>query len=567
MLVETALQMTIGCRKFLDSFLDNIFANLFYSACCLLLLWGFLDVVGIGAPSTIKNILVIPGYPLVGNIFQVLNNPALVYMRWASYYKTSIFQVRLGIKRIVVVNSYEDVKNLWIKHSCSNNSRPVSYTFHDVVSATQGFTIGSTPVGDTYKKKKKTVSSGLNHRRVIELENVIDEESRYTIRKIMQNDRDLLVKPSCNNCRYYRTLLSDVDMLPFAQLYALRSSIYITYGLHLNVYEADADLAKEIIEVENNIMKFRAPIANLQDYLPFLRYIPWRKNVQAQHYRQRRDKYMDRFLELLKARMNSGDSEAISSLIGKTLALNDPKSQLTPAEVKSVCLTMVSAGLDNTPLNFNHLMGQLSYPSSGYYYQRRVFDELMQLYSNSVCLAWEKVVSETSCDFAVALIQETLRYFTVLPLGLPRATSKDIVYNNAVIPKGTTLFMNAFAANHDPKKFANPMCFKPERWLNPETKKLLPKESLIHFSFGAGSRMCSGNHLAFKEIYALLCRAILVFQIKRPTDTDMLMEPDPFKNNEHPTAISFEPKLFKVRLEPRMHSDSDELHEKIFEGR
>lgn len=39
------------------------------------------------------------------------------------------------------------------------------------------------------------------------------------------------------------------------------------------------------------------------------------------------------------------------------------------------------------------------------------------------------------------------RYFTVLRLGLPRLSTRDITYNGTVIPKGTTFFLNAWACN------------------------------------------------------------------------------------------------------------------------
>ena len=62
-----------------------------------------------------------------------------------------------------------------------------------------------------------------------------------------------------------------------------------------------------------------------------------------------------------------------------------------------------------------------------------------------------------NCQYIEALVLETLRHFTVLPLSLPRLTTKAIRYKDFVIPKETHLFMNAYSANHDCQIFVNPI--------------------------------------------------------------------------------------------------------------
>lgn len=528
-----------------------------------LILYILDDVLKIGVSPKIEGCLAIPGYPIVGNYFQVLNNPSLVYINWMKKYKTKIFQIRLGSVRAVVVNTYEDVSEIWIKHSCSVNSRPVLHLFHNIVSATQGFTVGSTPAGPSYKNKKKAISMALNHRNVINLRSLFDKETKYTIKKIIKNNLELQGPPSCNTCRYSRSLLSDIDFLPYAQLFVLRTAIYVTYGITLDVYGGDRSLAGEIIEVESNIMRFRAPFANTEDYFPLVSYLPFAKAAKAQEYRDRRDKYMNYLFVELKKRLAKGDGAASNSLIGKIISSDEGTSKLNSAEVQSICLTMVSAGLDNTSLNLDYMLGILSQPQYGYLCQQKAFDELIKLYDNDVCTAWDKVAIEVKCNYIVAFIKEAMRSFTVLPVGMPRLSTKTINYKGITIPKNTMMLMNAYAANHDPDEFNNPYVFRPERWIDTSSGEVLSKKVVDHMSFGAGSRMCSGNHLAFNEMYVLICRIILTFKVRRPTSGQYLMSLDPFSSNLQPQAISFEPKPFKVKLEPRHNENSDKLYLKI----
>lgn len=507
--------------------------------------------------TEILGIVKIPEYPVVGNLFQILNNPSRVFMKWAVQYNAQVFQIRMGIINAVVVNSYQDVYCLWIKHSYANNSRPVLYTFHDIISATQGFTIGSTPTGLSYNKKKRAISTHLNKAAVEASYNIIDKQSKYMMKNIIKTNPEISGLPSSSMFRYSRSPLADIDIMEHGQFFALRSSIFITYGISIDCYHGDSVLAREIIEVESEIIKLRSPTSNLQDYLRILRYIPG-INRKADSLRKRRDVYMDLLLSILRKKLKANDAIAANSMVAKLLSTSHCRNGLNNAEIQSLCLTMVSAGLDNTPLNFNHLMGHLSQPY-GEKIQEHAFQSLLELYNNDLFLAWNKSALLMECDYVIALVRETLRYFTSSPMALPRSTTKTISFGKVSIPKGTLMFMNAYAANHDPKVFENPHQFLPQRWLN---KNLL---EVNHFAFGAGSRMCSGKYLAFKQLYTLTCRMILYFKVRPPT-SDTLMGLDPFVSNMSPSATAFDPKLFKVRLEPRVTPDSHKLYNSLMKS-
>lgn len=99
---------------------------------------------------------------------------------------------------------------------------------------------------------------------------------------------------------------------------------------------------------------------------------------------------------------------------------------------------MVSAGLDTVPGNL--VMG-IAYLASedGQRIQQKAYDEIMKVYPNGD--AWEKCLVEEKVPYVSALVRETLRFWTVIPICLPRESTKDIEYNGATIPAGTTFFM------------------------------------------------------------------------------------------------------------------------------
>lgn len=109
------------------------------------------------------------------------------------------------------------------------------------------------------------------------------------------------------------------------------------------------------------------------------------------------------------------------------------------AEIKSICLTMVSAGLDTVPVNLVMGLAYLSSPE-GQVVQAKALKAIEEAYPDGE-EAWERGLLEEKVPYVTALVKETLRYWTVIPICLPRASIKDIPYEGAVIPAGTTFFM------------------------------------------------------------------------------------------------------------------------------
>ena len=296
-----------------------------------------------------------------------------------------------------------------------------------------------------------------------------------------------------------------------------------------------------VVHVERIVSNFRSTSNNWQDYIPLLR-LPFisRQNKSAVKYRQRRDKYLTTFLDMLKDRIAKGtDNPCISGNI-----IKDPDEKLNDAELKSICLTMVSAGIDTVPGNMIMGLGYLA-SHEGQEIQKKAYEEIMKVYPTDG-EAWEKCLHEEKVPYITALTKEILRFWTVIPICLPRTSIKDIKYEDAVIPAGSTFYMNAWAADYDDTHFKDPAKFLPERYLSDTEGSGTP-----HYGYGAGSRMCVGSHLANREIYTAFLRMITAFEFfpaKDPQDQPIL---DALECNSIPTALTTEPKPFKVGFKVR----------------
>lgn len=231
---------------------------------------------------------------------------------------------------------------------------------------------------------------------------------------------------------------------------------------------------------------------------------------------------------------------------------------------------MVSAGLDTVPGNL--IMG-IAYLSCahGQEIQQRAYDEIMKAYPNGD--AWERCLVEEKVPYVTALVKEILRFWTVIPICLPRVSTKDIPWKDAVIPAGTTFYMvllnplcpltsyhyltkplqNAYAADYDSTHFADPFAFNPDRYLNAPDGSGTP-----HYAYGAGSRMCAGSHLANRELFTAFIRLISAFRIVPAQDS----KDDPILNalecNDTKTSLTIEPKKFKVGFRVRDRAKLEE---------
>ena len=87
--------------------------------------------------------------------------------------------------------------------------------------------------------------------------------------------------------------------------------------------------------------------------------------------------------------------------------------------------------------------------------------------------------------YTECVIQEILRVSCIAPLGLPHYAQKDLTLQGGRIriPKGTTVMPHLFHIVNNPREFAQPERFNPERFLSPDGKYVKHEHNII-FSIG-----------------------------------------------------------------------------------
>ncbi|RMY00533.1 hypothetical protein D0868_08957, partial [Hortaea werneckii] len=312
------------------------------------------------SPSKIRGIYEILGaLPIVGHLFHLGDDHASVCEKWWQTYKHSVFQIRLGNTRAVVVNSFEDCKRMLIGHQSASIDRPTLHTFHGVISSTQGFTIGSSPWDESYKNKRKAAGQTLGRPAMRRYHPMFDLETLCIVRD--------LVRDSQSDGKY-------LEIRPYLQRYALNTTLTLCYGIRMDsVWD---DMLREVLEVGSAISLLRSASENYQDYIPILRYMPNNEKTQrSKSLRERRDKYLTDLLNRVREKIQNGtDKPCVSSAI-----LKDEETKLTEVEVSSICLSLVSGGFETIPGTLTSCIGSLSTPE-GQIFQERAYQDIKRHY-------------------------------------------------------------------------------------------------------------------------------------------------------------------------------------------
>lgn len=227
-----------------------------------------------------------------------------------------------------------------------------------------------------------------------------------------------------------------IDPLPMIQRTSLSLVTTINWGVR--VASIKSELFREIVTVEEELNRTRSTIGNLADHIPLLRLSPFsRVTATSRSLRQRRDKYMAEFDKDVAHQVEEGLS---SKPCVQASVIKYKEVELTSTELRSISLSMTSGWFETVANSVHWTIGHLAlHPEL----QDKAYEQIRQSSGPGI----PDVADDQKCAYILALAKESLRYFTVIPLALPRVSIKDIYYEGTLIPTGSTVYMNAWACN------------------------------------------------------------------------------------------------------------------------
>lgn len=114
-------------------------------------------------------------------------------------------------------------------------------------------------------------------------------------------------------------------------------------------------------------------------------------------------------------------------------------------------------------------------------------------------------------DLTNRIVKESLRLYPPIWI-FPRDAVDDDELGGYDISAGTSVLLSPLVAHRDERIWDNPNRFNPDRFLPAQHQQ---RHRMSYFPFGAGARMCIGNHLAELEL------ALMVAMIRQRFDLDV----------------------------------------------
>ncbi|KAJ3360864.1 hypothetical protein GGF31_002611 [Allomyces arbusculus] len=202
---------------------------------------------------------------------------------------------------------------------------------------------------------------------------------------------------------------------------------------------------------------------------------------------------------------------------------------LTRDEMLSTAVDLLFAGIDTTSRSLLNIMNLLSrHPEA----QTKLRNEIIAV-AGADANATLDAKHLAKLKYMKNVIKEAMRLYSVVPIG-GRILPHDAVVGGYLIPADTEVMFGMDVMSHDPKYFADPESFNPDRW---DAKDIHPFASL---PFGFGARMCVGRRIAEMEMTVFLAHLLRKFEIMpSPPPTDLVF--NLVIANEKPMPLKFRP--------------------------
>ncbi|CAN7050848.1 unnamed protein product [Brassica rapa subsp. trilocularis] len=438
------------------------------------------------------------GFPVIGHL-HLLKDPVHRCLHDLSRNLGPVFSLKLGSCRAVVVTSASAAEEfLSHENDVVFANRPIS-TLGKYVAYNNSI-VSVSPYGDHWRNLRRIctveIFSAARLKESFEIR-------RDEVRSLVQTIHKATTSGGGDNS-------VRVELRPLLSGFTLNVLMRTVAGKRY--YGEDNAEAKEVRELISETFEL-AGCTYAGDFLPILKLFDYNGYVKRV---KKLGSKLDKFLQELvdEHRRNRGKTEFKNTMITHLLTLQESQPEYyTDQIIKGLVMVMIVAGTDTTAVTLEWAMANLvKYPDV----LAKAKTELNNVVSSKGRLMEE---SDTSnCTYLNNVISETLRLYPAGPMLVPHESSVDCKVAGYDVPRGTWLFINAWAIQRDPKEWDEPEAFKPERFDSEELKthhgKFLP--------FGIGRRACPGMGLAQIVLSSALGSLIQCFDWER--DDEMAVD-------------------------------------------
>ncbi|KAJ7598736.1 cytochrome P450 [Mycena floridula] len=431
-----------------------------------------------------------PGESFIGHFRMFPSyNIHKVFMEWAQTYGDVMLMGSFG-RNIIILNSIEAANDLLDERSAiySCRQQTVMAKLIDLPP-----NLPSMPYGKGFLQQRRLFHQYLNHR------------TSDSYRPIQLHEAHVLVNG------FLDTGADNYDQI----LTRFATSIVVKVAFGYNIISDDDPFLAILERFTKGFEGGPAGVTTI-DALPFLTRFPswfpgtyyanWARNVMKPLGFQ----VHDYPISILKQHIAEGNADAciLSAELERTLDADSEHLH----NIKGVAVAMYVAGAGTTKNTVEvFLLAMVLHPEC----QRRCQEELDRVIGTDRLPEFE---DRKSLHYLECVLQETLRWNPIVPIGVPHRSTEDDIYKGMFIPKNSRIFPNIYAINHDERKYLDPQSFNPSRFM--------PKseggdgETYYSVNFGWGRRICPGRFLAENSAWIAMAMILATLKLNKAIGHD-----------------------------------------------
>ncbi|KAH0628264.1 hypothetical protein JD844_009173 [Phrynosoma platyrhinos] len=458
--------------------------------------------------------------PILGNLLQLEEHSYISFQRMRKKYG-DVFQIKLGMVPVVVVNGLDAVKQVLLRDGESFAGRPDMHTFSFFANG-ESMTF-SVKYGESWKVQKKIAGKALRLLTKSEaksstcsclLEEHVCAEASELVKTFLELSKNGGFDPAAVTTS---TVANVVCALCFGKRYNHNDQEFLS-----------------VVKLNDDFVK-AASAFNPADFIPCLRYLPLPAAKAAREFYGKFNDFVTACIEDHSTTYDKNHLRDITDALisvgsekredGKPTALSDKKIINTVNDIFGAGFATMSSCL----------LWIYLYLISNPEIQTKIQEEIDEKIGSKP----PRFADRKDLHYTEAFINEVFRHSSFFPFTIPHCTTRDAVLNGYYIPQNTCIFINMYQVNHDETVWEDPYLFKPERFLNEngELNKSLTEKVLL---FGMGIRKCLGEELARNEVFVILTTILQQLRLEKPPEDQLDLTPV--------YSLSMIPKPYRVQV-------------------
>ncbi|XP_009372222.2 dimethylnonatriene synthase [Pyrus x bretschneideri] len=488
-----------------------------------LILYGALRIIAIANTkknTTNKKIMMpkVPqpsgAWPLIGHLPLLrAENPIALILGAMADQHGPIYSLKLGHHELLVLSAWEQVQELFTKKDRVFATRPTTaggkYLGYD------NATFALSPYGDYWREVRKLATMELlSSKRVKMLSHVRGSEVDSFIKTLHS------LVCTKDNVDPSSTSSSPVHMSELLE--------HLTFNINLKLIAGKRFTAGQYNEKNGDVWRFQKAVKETlhlfgvfvwSDAMPCFEWLDgWFGHVSSmKKCFKELDHVLGKWLEEHRQRRLESKNNRVESDLMDVMLSNFEEDEIyghnRDTVIKATALVLMATGTESTSVT-------LTWAISLLLNNQKVLKSAQEELDIHVGKdRWVQESDLTNLKYLQAILKETLRLYPPGPITGLREAMEDCHLGGYFVPKSTRLLVNIWKLQRDPRIWANPCEFQPERFMTTHADMDFKGQSNFEYiPFSAGRRSCPGMTLGLHVVQLILARLIQGFNMSRVGD-------------------------------------------------